>query len=357
MTRREFISRSSGLLAGTALVSQTSGATAETVRGITGPFRVIDVHDHILNTAGPNLTEAARKYHPPHGTIETLIRKMDEAGVDHGFLLTYSAEDLGAEIRARNVDPIDLKPVVNRTYQINAWKAHRDRFWLYVNYSNALKETFPDDLERDLEQGAVGWKYMPVFYGFLADNHGFLPGYEVCRRHRASVIIDLCYWLIGSYQPYRPESPSTRLPGGAPDYPLYNETRERQRIVKSLEDYARLLDPVFSAFPTVPILLAHRGTPRDDKDFESVLSLVKRHANVYLDTSAQNQLMSRAAYRGIIEAVGVRKLMWGTDWIGSNMDKSLSSWRMIQDQCDFLSEAEKAMILHENALRFAQGEA
>jgi predicted TIM-barrel fold metal-dependent hydrolase len=113
---------------------------------------------------------------------------------------------------------------------------------------------------------------------------------------------------------------------------------------------------VFSGFPTVPILLAHRGTPRDAKDFEAVLSLVKRHPNVHLDTSAQNQVMSAAAYRGIIEAVGVQKLMWGTDWIGSYMDKSLGSWRMIQEHCSFLSESEKALILHENALRFVQGE-
>ena len=208
----------------------------------------------------------------------------------------------------------------------------------YVNYSNALRETFPADLERDLEEGAVGWKYMPVFYGFLADNRGFLPGYEVCRRQKASIIIDLCNWLIG------------------PNFPLYNEIPDRQKAVKCLEDYARLLDPVFSAFPTVPVLLAHRGTPRDDKDFESVLSLVKRHPNVHLDTSAQNEVMSPSVYRRVIEAVGAEKLMWGTDWIGSNMDKSLSSWRTIQDQCDFLSEAEKALILHQNALRFVQGE-
>ena len=47
------------------------------------------------------------------------------------------------------------------------------------------------------------------------------------------------------------------------------------------------------------------------------MSLVKRHLNVHLDPSAKNQVMPLAAYRGIVKAVGVRKLMWGTDWIGS----------------------------------------
>ena len=64
MKRREFIVGSAGVLASSALASRASGAPAETIRGIKGPFRVIDVHDHILNTAGPNLTEAARKYQP-----------------------------------------------------------------------------------------------------------------------------------------------------------------------------------------------------------------------------------------------------------------------------------------------------
>src|SRR5690242_10174940 len=126
MTRRQFIASSSGMLATAALPPSTPRAQEVKVRGIKGPFRVIDVHDHMLNTAAPNLTEEAHKYQPPDGTIEALIRGMDAAGVDHGFLLTYSAEDLVAEIRARKADPIDLKSVVNRSYQINAWRAHKD---------------------------------------------------------------------------------------------------------------------------------------------------------------------------------------------------------------------------------------
>src|ERR1051325_9165990 len=105
MTRRDFIAGSSGLLASAALAPSTHAAQALTIRGIKGRFRVIDVHNHTLNTAAPDLTEQARKYQPPDGTIEALIHGMDAAGVDHGFLLTYSAEDLRAEIRARKTDP------------------------------------------------------------------------------------------------------------------------------------------------------------------------------------------------------------------------------------------------------------
>ena len=46
MRRREFIAGSAGLLAGSGFSAATSTAHAESVRGIKGPFRVIDLRDH-----------------------------------------------------------------------------------------------------------------------------------------------------------------------------------------------------------------------------------------------------------------------------------------------------------------------
>jgi predicted TIM-barrel fold metal-dependent hydrolase len=237
MRRREFVaSVTAGLLASSGTLSRVASAqeaAGTAVRGLKGPFRVIDVHLHSLNTSAPNLSAAAKNYYPPDATVEGPIRKMDEAGVDHGFLLTYSAEDLAAEIRWRKVNPVELKPMVNRAYQIDAWRSHRDRFWLFVNHSNPLRETFAEDLRRDFDEGAVGWKFMPLFYGFLADHPGFLPAYEICRRRRCPIILDLSNWHIF---PTRPSFGH---------YPLYNELPERQTVVKSFDDYARLLDPIF----------------------------------------------------------------------------------------------------------------
>ena len=347
MRRREFTAGLAGLFMGAG--GMTRGKTASgaepdpaRVRGVPGPFRVIDVHAHTLNTKAPNLTETARKTHgDKDGTIESLIRAMDEGGVDHAFLLTYSAEDLAAELRWKKVNPVEFKPKVNRAYQIRAWRAHRDRFWLFVNHSNPLRETFLEDLERDLDQGAAGWKFMPIFYGFLADHPGFLPAYELCRRRGVPIILDLSNWYMGKY-------------------PMYNELPERQNLVRSFKDYARLLDPLFSEFATVPICLAHLGTPgrgferitEQDRDYADIFALVRRHPNVLLDTSPR-MVRTPEFYRRIIDSVGARKLMWGSDWISLSSD--MTTWRMIQDQCDFLSEAEKALILSGNALRFVQG--
>ena len=336
MKRREFMISVAGLLVESGTVSQGASAqeaSSAAVRGLTGPFRVIDVHLHTLNTNAPNLSAAAKKYHPPNATIEELVRRMDEAGIDHGFLLTYSAEDLAAEIRWRKVNPVELKPVVNRAYQLNAWRAHRDRFWLFVNHSNPLRETFVEDLERDFDQGAIGWKIMPLFYGFLADHPGFLPAYELCRRRRSPVIVDLSNWHIGQY-------------------PLYNELPERQALVKTFDDYARLLDPLFSQFASVPICLAHLGTPRGEQDHEAIFAFVKRHPNALLDTSPR-MVRTTDFYQKIVDSVGPRKIMWGSDFIGS--PSNLVTWRMI-NECNFLSEAEKALMLSGNALRFVQGE-
>lgn len=348
MRRRDFAVG----LAGSLLAAPVSGGATRAresqparIRGVPGPYRVIDVHAHTLNTRAPDPSGAARKYFGFDGTVERLIRAMDESGVDRAFLLTYNAEDLGAEIRHRKFNPVDLKQACNRQYHIEAWRAHRERFWLFVNHSNALRESFLEDLERDFEQGAVGWKYMPIFYGFLADNPGFLPAFERCRKRRAPVILDLSNWHIGQYS-------------------LHNEVPERQNLVKSFADYGRLLDPLFTEFKTVPICLAHMGTPggwdhktmdwskdKAERDYEAVFEFVNRHPNALVDTSP-NMAKTPEAYAKIVKAVGARKVMWGTDWPFASMN----SWRVVQDQCPFLSGAEKALIFSGNAVRFVQGE-
>lgn len=334
ISRREFAAKLPLALAGAsaAVRAQRRDEPSQTVRGVTAPFRVIDAHGHTLNTKAPDPTGAARKYFPFDGTIEAFIRGMDAARVDRAFLLTYNAEDLGAEIRARKADPVALKLTCNRQYHIDAWRAHRNRFWLFVNHSNALRESFLEDLQRDFEQGAVGWKYMPIFYGFLADNPGFMPAFELCRNRRAPVILDLSNWHIGQYS-------------------LYNETPERQKMVSSFADYGRLLDPVFDTFKTLPICLAHLGTPKDNRDYDAIFDFVSRHSNALLDTSPR---MARTpeVYARLVKAVGARKVMWGTDWPFSD----LNSWRVIQDQCDFLSQADKALMISGNALRFVQAQ-
>src|SRR5262245_50564445 len=141
ITRRDLLTSTAGLAASMFASAQ------ETVRGLRGPFRVIDVHAHTINTAAPNLPQRARDYQRVDGTIETLIRTMDQTAVAHAFLLTYTAEDLAADIRLHNLNPIDFKPVVNAAYQMKAWREHRDRFWLFIHASNPLRETFLEDLE------------------------------------------------------------------------------------------------------------------------------------------------------------------------------------------------------------------
>ena len=81
--RREFVISVAGLVAESGALSRSASAqeASGAVRGLKGPFRVIDVHLHTLNTSAPNLSAAAKKYHPPDATIEELIRRMDEAGI------------------------------------------------------------------------------------------------------------------------------------------------------------------------------------------------------------------------------------------------------------------------------------
>ena len=79
MTRREFAASLARLLAGAGTLAGIVPAQGQSkvileqrparIRGLKGPFRVIDVNDHTLNTSVPNLSEAALKYYPPDATI------------------------------------------------------------------------------------------------------------------------------------------------------------------------------------------------------------------------------------------------------------------------------------------------
>ena len=82
-----------------------------------------------------------------------------------------------------------------------------------------------------------------------------------------------------------------------------------------------------------------------------LFDFVNRHPNALVDTSPQ-MVANTGSLRAAGESVGARQIMWGTDWLFSR----LNSWRVIQDQCSFLSEADKALMISGNSVRFVQAQ-
>src|SRR5262249_44409083 len=151
-------------------------------------------------------------------------------------------------------DPNAVKRVISKQYQVESWKAHRDRFWWFTDHVDPNRPGYLDDLEKDFETGASGVKLLPWFHGYLADHPGFLRVYELCQKRRKPIILDLSWWYFDQGFPHR-ESP------------------QRRKLVQSMADYAKLLAPVFRQFAAVPISLAHCGTARATKDYDEIFPL------------------------------------------------------------------------------------
>lgn len=303
-------------------------------------FRVVDTHVHVHNT--------------PARSVEHQLSLMDQGGVDRAFLISYNAYDIQGQLRASGGSPLKAVPVINRRYQIESWKAHKDRFYWFPNHIDPMNENLIEDLESYVDMGASGFKLLPLFHGFLPDNPGFLPVYDLCRRRKKPMIIDLSWWYLGRFG----------WDNRSPDLGYgFNETRERQKMVqewKNFGDYAATLDPILKEYSTVPFSLAHCGTASKKEDYEHIFALIARHPNLSCDLAAILDF-SPKFFEDLTKAVGVRKVMYGTDapyWFKGpdSYRTGAERWTMIADDCTFLDEQEKQAILAGNAERFAKYE-
>jgi predicted TIM-barrel fold metal-dependent hydrolase len=305
-------------------------------------FRVIDTHQHVLRPV-PEL-EARSGW----CSIESLLTFMHRGGVDRGFLISYNAEDMGSKLRFENRDPVLMKTVYSKQYQVDAWKANKDKFWWITDHIDPLREEYIDNLQHDFQLGASGAKLLPIFHGLLPDHPGWMPVYELCQKLGKPIIADLSFWYFDRY-------------------PHYNETAPRQKLVRSLktfDDFARLLDPIFRQYPNLHFSLAHCATARGEQDWDAAFSLIARHPNVSCDVSAT--AYTPEFLERLVKTVGAGKVMYGTDaayWFkesGSiNPDGYRTGsrrWTLIANDCAFLTEAEKQLILAGNAERFINNE-
>ena len=190
--------------------------------------------------------------------------------------------------------------------------------------------------------GASGIKLLPIFHGFWPDHPDFLPVYELCRKHKKPVIIDLSYWYLEFMPPEK-------------------EPEHRRQRVKTFGDYARLIAPIFRQFSDVPFSLAHAGTARTEPDYDAIYQLINDHPNLSCDIAAAVGSAKPDWLERLVRAVGADKVMYGTDWpYWSNGPDAYTTgsarWTRITDESPFLIEEEKKTILAGNAERFLRFE-
>jgi len=334
MRRRTFVAAAVGsALCGAA---RTAAHAARHERATADRWRVIDTHLHIFNAAlnlPAHFGGRARRW----ATAEKTIAALRRGGVAKAFLITYTARDIASQV----ADPERSAPVYSKAYMVTAWQRHRDLFYWFPDHVDPSRGGYLQALERDLGKGASGVKILSAFHGFLPDNPGFMPVYELCRRYRKPVIIDGSFWYF-QHMPPRKEPPA------------------RQKEAMHYAGYAKTLRTVFRAFPDVPFSLAHAGTARTMADYKEIYKLLGEHPNASCDVAAALGYGPSWLER-LVREVGAEKVMYGTDWPywSSGLDSYLTGarrWTMIANECAGLSDEQKRCILAGNAERFLKFE-
>jgi membrane dipeptidase len=338
MRRRSFLAAIGGSAVGSS--GAVSRAAPDGAPAPDRPNRVIDTHLHLFNT---------HTKLPAHfgGTVYTMasadatVDALRRGQVDKAFLISYTSVDIHQQM-PRGVDPTALLPLYSKDYQVATWRRHPDLFYWFTDHIDPARRGYLEDLQHDLEMGASGIKLLSVFHGYWPDHPGFLPVYELCRKHKKPVIIDLSYWYL-EFMPPLKESP------------------RRRQLVTTFADYARLLAPIFRQFPEVPFSLAHAGTARTEADYDAIFQLIADHPNVSCDVAAATGFTGPEWLDRLVGAVGAAKVMYGTDWpYWANGPDAYTTgsarWTRITDECPFLIAEEQQAILAGNAERFVRFE-
>jgi hypothetical protein len=242
--------------------------------------RLVDVHVHAarLPTLKPAWVDWAHHFgdralldrvYDPHGAVrpEALSAAFAEDGVDVALLFTeYSP-------RATGIQPVeDVLPIV---------AADPERFRLVANVNPHLHFPLGEEVERQLDLGAVALKLHPVHAGFACNDRALYPAYEVCRARGVPVIV---------------HCGTSSFPGAR----------------NSFADPV-LLDDVLGDFPTMDVVLAHggRGWWYDAAAFTAL-----SRPNAWIDLSGLPPARLPEYYAAHHWGRLSRRFLFGTDWPG-----------------------------------------
>jgi uncharacterized protein len=241
---------------------------------------LIDAHVHParLPTLKPAWHEWAQNFgdngvlervYDADGTLvpDRFIELLDDEHVDIALLLCeYSPKVTG-------VQPIeDLLPLVKHDPQ---------RLRPIANLNPHLHYPVAEEVERQLDLGAVALKIHPVHGGFAANDRALYPAYEVCRQRGVPVVV---------------HCGTSTFPGSTNSYadPV-------------------LLDEVLRDFPTLNVVLAHGGR---GWWYDAAAFLALSRDTVWIELSGLPPRRLPEYYAKYDFARLARRFIFGTDWPG-----------------------------------------
>jgi len=283
-----------------------------------GPTTLIDAHTHTHPTAASGRAFAGRWgfVSDREGTVEELLRSMDEAGIARTMIVPFMpAQDIVDEAVERGADRDDATAAVLDEWRaLNRWAAgavaaHPTRLACLVGLDPVLMS--PDDIETDvaarLADGACGLKVAPNFIRRAPDDDVMEIVWRLARDHGVFVLSEcVAHSTTGDASWAHPQR----------------------------------FESVLRSYPTVTVQLAHLGLGAEDE----VARLTARFANVVTDTSLRLVTEDPAAIAATIEHIGTDRVLFGTNYPLVDQVQYADALRALP-----LAEAALQQIGHDNA--------
>jgi predicted TIM-barrel fold metal-dependent hydrolase len=302
---------------------------------------IVDTHVHLIRPF--DAQGRPQVYTRSPASAQDYLAIMQAAGIDRAFFISWSPQDIPADLSGKGIAVESVRETMNREYALEVMGRYGERFyWFPCHLGPALGDATAM-ARQNLDLGAAGLKLVCSFWGELPDDERLLALYGLAQEYGAQIILDTSYWYLGKDDPADPSA----LPQGH---------REVARRVRDFADYCRHMEAVVTAYPGVNFSLAHAGarsfTPEHAAE---VGEWMRRFPNVFADLGALPT--DSLALEALVQSAGAERVMFGTDFPHfGQADAMRCALACIRRPGRFTAE-QTAMILGENALRFVGGRA
>jgi predicted TIM-barrel fold metal-dependent hydrolase len=236
--------------------------------------------------------------------LDEMLRRMDAAGIERGFLVATRAGRLGHP--ACYHLPYELVA--------RAVKQHPDRFHGMAGLDPYEGMKGVQELERAVEElGFIGAHFYPHWYELAPDHAKWYPYYAKCCELDVPVQMQVGQSMIYD-----------------PSYPVRSVGRPIT------------LDAVACDFPELKLVGIHVGIPWTDE----MIAMAWKHPNVYIGCDAHSPKYWPESFVRYVNSYGQDKVLFGTDFPILDFERTR---REIEDLG--LKPEAKRKLLRDNAIR------
>jgi predicted TIM-barrel fold metal-dependent hydrolase len=205
-------------------------------------------------------------------SLDSYIRKMDEAGIERSFLVAARAGDR----RERDSREVPYERV------FEACGAHPDRLCGLAGIDPFRGMEGVRELERAVrEYGFVGAHLYPHHFELAPDHAKYYPYYAKCCELGLPIMMQVGQNLV------------------------YQRNRRRRSVGRPIS-----LDAVACDFPELRLIGIHIGIPWADE----MIAMAWKHENVFIGTDAYAPRYWPPQLVHFLNTYGREKVMFGTDW-------------------------------------------